>query len=348
MASTVRRKRKPAGSPIEPNQRVEDGHVRFMRGWAAVMNRIQREHWPEIRKLVEREQKRLGTRTDAARRDAEPKSIASVNSIMADMLDEYVAEFRSKSKKSVATVEGTEVKLESTSSDAWAANIESLVDQAPGLTAGDKTQVNEFLIDGEPDIPKSVRRKWIRDQLGLVGGKPLSPVKVNGKSIESLSGRSMKRMKSVVTNGILNGSRVEGIMKSLADIPGITARHAETIARDQVVKQNGKMTRIRHEALHVTHYTWQNVGDDRVRKTHKEFGKNGGQRYSYKEGAPGGINPAEEVLCRCWASPDLAGALAAAKKAKARGDMRPRLMRRLRPDRRIRAHIPMAPQCHHA
>jgi len=338
-ASTVRRKRKPAGSDIEPNARVESAHVGFLTNWAGKVNAIQREHWPELRKLIVSEQARLGTRSDAARSrfDATPKSLNKVNSIVADMVREYTKKVKSGATESTRRVTSIEGSLESTSSDAWALNIESLVGQAPGLDGDEKSFVNEFLIEEEPDIPKSVRRSWIRQQLGMISGKPLAPVRVAGKLIETVSGRSMKRLNSIVTKGIIRGTRVESVMGQLAELPGMTSRHAELIARDQVVKQNGSMTRIRHEGIGVTHYTWQTVGDERVRKTHKAFGRGGGQRYSYKEGAgPNGVNPGEEIQCRCWASPDLRGALKNLKAKRARGDhLAPR-------PRRVRASASLA------
>jgi SPP1 gp7 family putative phage head morphogenesis protein len=351
-ASTVRRKRKPAGSDIEPDPRVEQSHVSFLAGWAGKVSAIQRAHWPELRNLIASEQARLGTRSDAAgaRVDAVPKSLNKVNSVIADMVAEYSKQVKSGesgAEKRAMSIEGA---LESTSSDAWALNIESLVDQTPGLDRAEKSLVNEFLISEEPDIPKRVRRSWIREQLGLISGKPVAPVKVAGKLIESISGRSMKRLNSIVTKGILRGTRVESIMGQLAELPGITKRHAETLARDQVVKQNGRMTRIRHEGISVTHYTWQTVGDERVRKTHRVFGRGGGQRYSYKKGAgPNGVNPGEEILCRCWASPDLKGALANLKAKRARGDrLTPRVGRVRVSGSLVRAALARADAVRHA
>lgn len=329
-ASTVRRKSKPAGSTIEPNPKVEASHVGFLGSWADTVSSVQRAEWPTIRKLIIAEQARLGTRTDSVRRDQLPSSLPKINGLVRSMIADYtrkVAADRTKSEKRAGDIERA---LEGTSSTAWADNIESLINLTPGLGGDEKSEIADFLIAEEPGIPRSVRRSWIREQLGLIGGKPISPIKVAGKVIESISGRSMKRLRSIVTKGILRGTRVESIMGQLSELTGITFRHAELLARDQVVKQNARMTRIRHEGIGVTHYTWQTVGDDRVRKTHKAFGRGGGQRYSYKKGAgPNGVNPGEEIQCRCWSSPDLLGAVRALRKRKARGDsmvsLRPRL-----------------------
>lgn len=330
-ASTVRRRRKPAGSDLEPNARVEGAHVGFMRKWAGEVSGIQREQWPAIRKLIVAEQERLGTRSDsilssgnkgwecgrALRTDQIPKSLPKINSLVSDMVAEYKSKVASDKGSSEERVEGIEGALESTSSTAWADNIESLVGQTPGLSGDAKSEIADFLIGEEVRIPRSVRRGWIREQLGLISGAPISPVKVAGKLIETISGRSMKRLRSIVTKGILRGTRVESIMKDLAGLPGMTSRHAELIARDQVVKQNGSMIRLRHQGLGVTHYTWQTVGDERVRDTHRA---RQGKRYSYAKGPPNGLNPGQEIQCRCWASPDLLGAVKNLKARKARGD----------------------------
>ena len=325
-ASTVLRVSPTAGSDIEPNARVESAHVGFMRGWAGTVNGIQRAQWPTIRKLIESEQKRLGTRTDGVRLDQLPKTIPALTALIRDMVKEYTAGVEADEKKSDDRVEGIERALESTSSTAWADNIESKVRKTRGVTASEKIDISEFLIGEEPDIPRRVRRSWIREQLGLISGKPVAPVRVAGKLIETISGRSMKRLRTIVTKGILRGTRVESIMAELAELPGMTKRHAELIARDQVVKQNGRMTRIRHEGIGVTHYTWQTVGDQRVRDSHKA---RQGKRYSYKNGPPGGLNPGLEIQCRCWSSPDLLGAVRSLRRKKARGDsLSPRPSRR--------------------
>lgn len=304
-ASTVRRKRKPAGSTIEPNPKVEAAHVGFLASWADTVSAVQRSEWPAIRKLIESEQRRLGTRSDGirvatgnARRDQTPSSLPKINSLVRSMIADYTRKVTADKTKSEKRAVDIEQALEGTSSTAWALNIESLLDLTPGIGGDEKSEIADFLIAEEPNIPRSVRRSWIREQLGLIGGKPISPIKVAGKVIESISGRSMKRLRSIVTKGILRGTRVESIMGQLSELTGITFRHAELLARDQVVKQNARMTRIRHEGIAVTHYTWQKVGDDRVRKTHKAFGRGGGQRYSYKKGAgPNGVNPGEEIQC---------------------------------------------------
>ena len=302
-ASTVRRRRNPAGKDIEVDPRVEDAHVGFLGRWAGQINASQRAAWPDIRKLIVAEQKRLGTlRVDGQprrrRRDADEPAIRSVNAALRDILDDYIAKVKSDEKGATGRATDIESGLERTSSDAWADNIVSKVNMAPGFSRDEKGLINEFLISEEPDIPKSVRRAWIKEQLGLISGAPVAPVRVAGKLIETISGRSQKRMRGIITRGIIRGTRVESVMKELSGLPGMTKRHAELIARDQVVKQNGRMTRIRHEAVGVTHYLWQTVGDDRVRKTHKAFGRRGRNRYSYKRGAgPSGVNPGEEIQC---------------------------------------------------
>lgn len=321
-ASTVLRSGPVAGTSLEPNARVESAHVGFMRGWAGEVNGIQRAQWPAIRKLIESEQKRIGTRTDGIRRDQLPKTIPALTKLIREMLGDYASAVESDEAKSDDRVEGIERSLESTSATAWADNIESKVARTRGLATAEKIDISEFLIAEEPDIPRSVRRRWIREQLGLISAKPVAPLRVAGKLIETISGRSMKRLRSIVTKGILRGTRVESIMGDLAELPGMTKRHAELIARDQIVKQNGRMTRIRHEGIGVTHYFWEDVGDQRVRLTHRKFARRGQNRYSYKKGAgPDGVNPGEEIQCRCYASPDLLGAVRNLRKRnRARGD----------------------------
>lgn len=358
MASTVRRRSKPAGSPTDPDPRVEGRHVRFLRSWARVVNRIQREAEGDLRRVIVAEQERLGTRRDNITdgnstnifryplsywHDAsgdQPKSLRSVDAIIRQLTLDYEAEHDDGEEGAEDEATGIEVGLEVSSSTLWGQNITSLVMQAPVGTASERRGLSEFVISKEPNIPPKVRKKWIGIQLDFI--KPVAKFRVQGGfATETINQQSMRKLRGIVTDGILQGIRVESIMREISQLRGITTRRAEFIARDQVVKQNGTMNRIRHQGIRVTHYTWQTVGDARVRDTHKV---RQGKRYSYKRGPPRGLNPGQEPQCRCWASPDLRGALRNLQAEKRRrGDaliVVPRHPRALEPS----ASIAKAPQ----
>lgn len=94
--------------------------------------------------------------------------------------------------------------------------------------------------------------------------------------------------------------RVETVRDMLRARAGITARHADLIARDQTLKLNAAITRIRMINAGVTHYTWNTSHDERVRPSHQALD---GQVFSWAVGTPIGYHPGEDYRCRCVAIP---------------------------------------------
>lgn len=94
------------------------------------------------------------------------------------------------------------------------------------------------------------------------------------------------------------GLRVEEIRKRLQEKADISTRHADLIARDQTLKLNAAITRIRMQNAGITHYTWSTSQDERVRLTHAALE---GQVFSWAVGTPIGYHPGEDYQCRCTA-----------------------------------------------
>ena len=66
------------------------------------------------------------------------------------------------------------------------------------------------------------------------------------------------------------GMRVEDIKAKILERADITERHAELIARDQTLKLNAAITRLRMQNAGITKYRWSTSLDERVRPTHQE------------------------------------------------------------------------------
>ncbi len=94
----------------------------------------------------------------------------------------------------------------------------------------------------------------------------------------------------IPTSRVLHGGGVEMTVS--------TDNHAALIARDQVSKLNGQLTKARQQAAGIKRFKWRTQGDSRVRPQHREFGR--APSFSWDAGAPGGIFPGQPVNCRCW------------------------------------------------
>ena len=124
--------------------------------------------------------------------------------------------------------------------------------------------------------------------------------------IRSLCAEHVRRVGKVLRENA--GARVETIARELQEATGASKARAQLIARDQVLKINGQLTRDRHEAAGITSYVWSASRDVRVRSRHKQLD---GTRQRYDDppvvdlrtGRRG--NPGQDINCRCCAIPVL-------------------------------------------
>jgi SPP1 gp7 family putative phage head morphogenesis protein len=102
------------------------------------------------------------------------------------------------------------------------------------------------------------------------------------------------------------------LARTVEDRIGVSERHAELVARDQVAKLNARITEEMHTAAGITEYRWITGRDDRVRETHREAALGGPYRWgdlSQGAGAPNvGFygergHPGQAGQCRCTAEP---------------------------------------------
>ncbi len=98
------------------------------------------------------------------------------------------------------------------------------------------------------------------------------------------------------------GTTVRELRARIRERGGISERHADLIARDQTLKLNAAITRIKQTEAGITHYMWSTSLDERVRPTHAELES---RVFSWAEGTPIGYHPGEDIQCRCVAVPVL-------------------------------------------
>lgn len=130
-------------------------------------------------------------------------------------------------------------------------------------------------------------------------------VKQNVDLIVTLPRRFFPEIEQMVFRAAREGRSWRELKKEIKGRYHNSHYNAERIARDQVGKFNGQLTMLRQAQAGVTRYIWRTVRDARVRDEHKE---REGKSYSWDD-PPGGENPGDAIMCRCYAEPDLSNLL---------------------------------------
>jgi len=132
-------------------------------------------------------------------------------------------------------------------------------------------------------------------------------VQQNVALVTNLTASTASQIESLVLGGVTQGKTSAEIARSIlqgTDLkPGVfrkTKNRARLIARDQVGKLNGNLTRLRQTAIGLDTYFWRTMRDVRVRPEHVV---RDGRRFSWEKPPMGGA-PGEAINCRCYADPD--------------------------------------------
>lgn len=126
--------------------------------------------------------------------------------------------------------------------------------------------------------------------------------------IRTLDQDTVDRFRSILEEADRSAMRVEDLRGRLVEELGVSKRHADLLARDQVLKFNAQLTESRQTAAGVTHYEWSTSGDERVRPAHAELD---GTIQSWAdppvvdEKDDRRAHPGEDYQCRCVAIPIL-------------------------------------------
>lgn len=140
-----------------------------------------------------------------------------------------------------------------------------------------------------------ISEPWLEDQLKAYTVR-------NYDLIKSIDEREIARLNQVVTQGFAQGQRWETISDDIEATFDVSGRDADRLARDQVNKMNGELTRLRQTSLGVEKYVWSTAGDERVRDTHRA---NEGKTFSWDNPPSETGHPGEDINCRCIALPVL-------------------------------------------
>lgn len=131
-------------------------------------------------------------------------------------------------------------------------------------------------------------------------------IELNVDLIQTIPHETLSNMQEIIYDGFRNGKTKRYMSAEIQNVYGISKRHAQFIARDQMAKLNAKVTKRQQEDAGVTEYIWRDSGDSRVRDSHKrlhgkKFSWNEPPIVDFKTGRR--CHPGEDFNCRCTASP---------------------------------------------
>ncbi|NBI43449.1 hypothetical protein GVX76_08120 [[Haemophilus] felis] len=125
--------------------------------------------------------------------------------------------------------------------------------------------------------------------------------KQNIALIKSIPTQLHEKLRYRFVEAVRKGERWENVADEIEKLLAIPKKRARLIARDQIGKLNGQLTKLRQEQVGITHYIWRTMLDERVRDSHQE---REGKQFAWAD-APEDGHPQQPILCRCYAEPVL-------------------------------------------
>lgn len=136
--------------------------------------------------------------------------------------------------------------------------------------------------------------------------------KENSRLITSIQANLLDDVAGVTQRGMSAGKSINDISKEIKDRYGVTKSRARTIARTEVGKLNGNLTKVRNEELGIKTYFWATSSDERVRDSHKAlngmlckwdddsvYSDNNGKSWKRRSGKMFRGAPGQDINCRC-------------------------------------------------
>jgi SPP1 gp7 family putative phage head morphogenesis protein len=213
-------------------------------------------------------------------RSLEKRYAAALPRLVVGPIEDYVKEQILPRLSSIVT--SNDVKLgrtDSTRADGWPDEVK-VMRRALTFSFQDTQDLVERAASAlSVDLYQQNRSEWTKIQNAMIGttigrdepwsGDMLSGwVQQNVSQISKLQQEALTNIEGVISRGMTNGLRVEEIAKDLRGTLGETAkakRKAKFIARDQIAKLNGAITKERQTAIGVKRYIWRTSDDERVR-----------------------------------------------------------------------------------
>lgn len=160
-----------------------------------------------------------------------------------------------------------------------------------------REEVPEFRIPATKREMASLYNTVISQNIGLIKSVPI---------------QSSTQLTSLLTSSVMSNKTVASIKKMLETKLDASRSRLELIARDQVLKLNGKTNEFKQQALGVKKYIWRTARDGAVRgrpggtspNAKRSHWAREGKTFSWSE-PPAGGHPGQDFQCRCYAEPIL-------------------------------------------
>lgn len=220
--------------------------------------------------------------------------------------------------------------------DAWDEDVEQLIEaltvfgrrRAGNVIRGIEQRAEKISTWNREQYMRSIRAVIGVDLFGGVDGEGLqvamrSWARENATLIRDIPDKMMKDIEGIAQRGLRSGSGPKAIAKQIRTTMEATENRAKLIARDQVSKLNGQLTKQRNESLGVERYIWMTSTDERVRASHRAmhnklcrwdddsvYSDDGGETWKSRASIGGYIgHPGSDYQCRCVSAADLSDVL---------------------------------------
>lgn len=258
--------------PIYP-EGAEREFQRVAWGYLRLVNEVVKKHMPAIRKAAAAERERNRRQDDAGDLML---AIQKAFRSMGDELERKTSSF------------GLYKKLESLASLTEKLSIQEwkrTVKETLGLDIMDDYYMGEFY--------RQALQEWIDQNVAL---------------IKSIPQDTLSEMQSIVSQGFQTGATLTSIEKEIRHTYHVKRSSAKLLARDQIAKLNGQLTKQQQTDAGVNEYIWSDSGDSRVRESHHRLN---GKKFRWDDPpvvTPPGkpvrrCHPGEDYQCRCVALP---------------------------------------------
>lgn len=131
---------------------------------------------------------------------------------------------------------------------------------------------------------ESIIKNQIKEQVKLIKAEP-------GKYLRTFD----KQVAKLVKDSVEEGLSTKTLSKAIKLATGVEERRANLIARDQIGKVFGEATKAQQKGIGLKTFEWVDVGDSRVRSSHKS---RAGNIYEW-DNPPDGEIPGVPIACRC-------------------------------------------------
>ncbi len=141
--------------------------------------------------------------------------------------------------------------------------------------------------DVSANIEAGIVNGWVTENVQLVG---------------NMNAQQLGKLETLFLRALRDGSRSAQVRGEVAQIVGVeNINRARLIARDQIGKLDGQLTRQKQVEAGIQGYVWRGALDARERPSHVA---REGVKFRWDSPPPDG-HPGQAIQCRCTAEPDL-------------------------------------------